>query len=321
MKTTCTAHTTIAFNFELNEGQLPAWILLLPAGQFSGRDGRTWINSQPDQVVAAFLANQRDIVVDVEHAAELKAPKGEEAPAQAWITALENRNGEIWGQVEYTPPGRARLESKEYRYYSPAFHFDSEGVIWSMASVGLTNKHNLYLPALNQQGDNTMKLALAIALALGLNHETATEDDAVAAIKKLQADRETALNSQKVPDLNLYVPRADYDMQLQKATNAQQQLDQIQAGQKEAAIIAEVDAAVKAGKVAPASRDVYLAICRQDGGLENFRKLVEASPVIAKESGLDDKEPKGQDVALNGEAAQVAAMFGNTAEDIKQFGN
>ncbi len=320
MKTNRTAHTAIAFNFELSEGQLPAWLLLVPAGRFAGRDGRTWINSQPDQVVAAFNASQRDIVVDLEHAAELKAPKGEAAPAQAWITALENRDGAIWGQVDYTEPGRALIESRQYRYYSPAFHFDSEGVIWSMASVGLTNKHNLYLPALNHQGDPAMKLALAIALALGLNHETATEDDAVAAIKKLQTDRETALNAQKAPDLNLYVPRADYDLQLQKATNAQQELDQIKKGQSEAEITAEVDAAVKAGKVAPASRDVYLAICRQDGGLENFRKLVAASPVIAKDSGLDDQDPGKQGVALNGEMATVAALFGNTADDIKKFG-
>lgn len=320
MKTTRTAHTTIAFNFELREGQLPDWLLLVPAGRFAGRDGRIWINSQPDQVVAAFLANQRDIVVDLEHAAELKAPKGDPAPAQAWITGLENRDGAVWGRVEYTDPGRALIESKQYRYYSPAFHFDSEGVIWSMASVGLTNKHNLFLPALNHQGDPAMKLAIAIALALGLNHETATEDEAVVAIKKLQTDRETALNAQKVPDLNLYVPRADYDLQLQKATNAQQQLDQIQQAKKETEITAEVDAAVKAGKVAPASRDVYLAICRQEGGLENFRKLVEASPVITKESGLDDKEAGKQAIALNGEMGAVAAMFGNTADDIKKFG-
>ena len=165
-----------------------------------------------------------------------------------------------------------------------------------------------------------MKLAIAIALALGLNHETATEDEAVAAIKKLQSDRETALNAQKVPDLNLYVPRADYDMQLQKAINAQQQLDQIKKGQQETEITTEVDAAVKAGKVAPASRDIYLAFCRQEGGLENFRKLVEASPVIAKESGLDDKDPAKPGVALNGEMAEVAALFGNTADDIKKFG-
>lgn len=320
MKTTRTAHTTIAFNFELTEGQLPDWLLLVPAGQFSGRDGRTWINAQPDQVVFAFQANQRDIVVDLEHAAELKAPQGEPAPAQAWITALENRDGAIWGRVEYTDPGRALIESRQYRYYSPAFHFDSGGVIWSMASVGLTNKHNLYLPALNNEGDHAMKLALAIALALGLNHETASEDDAVAAIKKLQAERETALNAQKVPDLNLYVPRADYDLQLQKASNAQQQLDQVNQRQKDAEITAEVDAAVKAGKVAPASRDVYLAICRQDGGLENFRKLVDAAPVIAKDSGLDDQDPAQGQVALNGEMAQVAALFGNSADDINTFG-
>lgn len=124
-----------------------------------------------------------------------------------------------------------------------------------------------------------------------------------------------------MPDLNLYVPRADYDLQLQKATNAQQQLDQIQQAKKETEITAEVDAAVKAGKVSPASRDTYLAICRQEGGLENFRKLVEALPAIAKDSGLDDKTPGQQDVALNGEVGAVAAMFGNTADDIKKFGS
>lgn len=47
----------------------------------SGRDGRQWFNDQPEAVIALNRAKERDIVFDYEHATQLKASKGEPAPA------------------------------------------------------------------------------------------------------------------------------------------------------------------------------------------------------------------------------------------------
>jgi phage I-like protein len=76
------------------------------------------------------------------------------------------------------------------------------------------------------------------------------------------------------------VPRADYDL----ATNRVTALEAEAQTRREAEITAAVDAAIEAGKVAPVSRDYHLATCRADGGLERFRAMVDASPVIAAKS-------------------------------------
>jgi phage I-like protein len=166
----------LALNFQLDaSGQLPNWLPLVPAGRFQGRDGRWWINDRPDDIIAALNSEGREIPWDCEHATELKAPKGEPAPACAFTGKLENRDGFIWGAVEWNSEGEKLVGGKQYKYYSPAFRFDRDSRrVLSLSSIGLTNKHNLpELPALNSQTteESVMKLPLAIAMALALNAE------------------------------------------------------------------------------------------------------------------------------------------------------
>ena len=145
----------LALNFELSEsGKAPEELPLIPAGSFSGRDGRTWQNSDPQAVINETRRVGRDVPLDIEHATELKGPKGEPAPAQAWIKVdqLEVRNGTVWGRVEWNDHGRQLVESKSYKYYSPAFYWDKSGQVRLLKSVALTNTHNLReLPALNHE--------------------------------------------------------------------------------------------------------------------------------------------------------------------------
>tara|TARA_R110002095_G_scaffold29483_1_gene29127 strand:- start:508 stop:747 length:240 start_codon:yes stop_codon:yes gene_type:complete len=48
----------------------------------SGSDGRQWLNDQSEALIAPNRAKKRDIVFDYEHATQLKASKGEPAPAR-----------------------------------------------------------------------------------------------------------------------------------------------------------------------------------------------------------------------------------------------
>ncbi|MCW7554440.1 phage protease [Endozoicomonas gorgoniicola] len=58
----------LALNFQLTEsGQAPEWLPLIPAGQFSGQDGRTWHNSTPEAVLARTRNVGRDVPWDIEH--------------------------------------------------------------------------------------------------------------------------------------------------------------------------------------------------------------------------------------------------------------
>lgn len=317
----------LALNFQLPpDGSVPEWIELIPPGQVvAGHDGRTWINDNPDGIVQSFRQDGRQLPLDWEHATELQAPQGLPAPAAAWGNELQARDGgAIWGHFEWTDRGRASVNSKEYRYISPVLLYEiGSGRIRGISSVALVNKPNLALPALNQQqlkkeGDYAMLKKLLILLGLA---ETATEEQALNAVTQLQGDLKTARNRAETPSLDKFVPRADYDKVVLRATNAETKLSDRDKADLDKAVTAAVDDAVKSGKIAPASRDYYTAMCRQEGGLAAFTKFLETAPVIGKGSDLDGKDPnEGNGLALNNEQSRIAAMFGNSAEDLEKYG-
>lgn len=302
-----------------------AWLPLIPAGEFSGRDKRAWNNSNPEGIVDAFIARNADLPVDFEHATEIKAPKGEPAPATGWIVALEVRDGEIWGKVKWTDLGLNAIRKREVRYYSPAFRHDKNGTVIALSSVGLTNKHNLDLPALNKETptptpeDDAMPLDKKIREALGLS-DKADVDDAVTAINTQKTELSTALNQAKTPDLNLFVPKADLQLALNRAQQAEQKLADIETAQLNAEIDAEINSALEAGKIAPANKDYFTGLCRQEGGLDKFKDYVKTAPAVVSKSELDKKDPDKTDTALNAELSEMAASMGLSEQDIKEFG-
>lgn len=312
-----------SLNFELpTDGGLPEWIELIPAGQvITGRDGRTWINDRPDIVLQSFAAEGKDLPIDWEHSSELKAPEGEPAPAAGWISQLELREGgAIWGRVSWTDRGAESIASREYRYLSPVFRFEIESRrIFRITSCGLTNQPNLFLNALNSEHHtevSTMNLAELLA-GLGLP-ATATFQDAMNRIGQIKAEHATALNQANNPPLDKFVPRADYDTALNRATSAETKLADQAKAQLETSINAEIDTALKAGKITPATKDYHVAQCRQEGGLERFKAYCQAAPVIAGDSGLDGKQPVDQGTALNAEEQKICKMMGISVDEYKK---
>lgn len=306
------------------EGNAPEWVELIPPGvEIAGRDGRAWINDQPLLVIDTFNRMGRDMPIDWEHATEKKAPNGEPAPAAGWINKVEVRDGgAIWGRVAWNERGKQSVESREYRYLSPVFAFEKESRrIVRILSAGLTNSPNLHLTALNheQDEDDPMKLSEAIRKALGLKDD-ATEEQAVNAIEQLRADLDTAQNREATPSLDKFVPRSDYDKAIERATNAENQVKSNQEKALNTEIDSEIDAALKAGKIAPASVEYHKANCREEGGLDRFREFVKSAPAIAGDTDLGNKKPGDQGKALNAEEQKIAEMFGNTAEDIQKYG-
>lgn len=289
------------------QGANAVWLPMIPAGDVIGRDGRSWKNSNPDAVVAAFDAK---LPFDIEHSTEIRGPEGKDADAAGWILALENRNGEIWAQVEWTYIGRYKITDKLYSYYSPAFTYNEEGVITAMSSAGLTNKPNFYVPALNRQEENEMKLPQLILAALGLT-EAATEQDAVTAINTLKSEKDVALNRASNIDLNVSVPKETYQLALNRAETAEAALKAIQ----ESEIDALVDDAIKAGKVAPANKEMFLGMCRAEGGIEQFKKFVETAPAIATNSKVTTTQTSVQADALDPEEIALCRKMGVTQEE------
>lgn len=151
--------------------QVPEWVALIPAGEVIGRDGRRWVNNSPGGIIQAFVANGIDLPVDIEHSTELKAPKGEIAPAVGWVRELKEFGGAIWGRIEWNETGRQMVATKSYRYLSPVIRYGkTQGEIVALTSVALTNRPNMDLPALNHLGATGGR----VAAVTGLN---ATEKD------------------------------------------------------------------------------------------------------------------------------------------------
>lgn len=307
--------------FPSQGGGAPQWVELLPPGpEVVGRDGRKWRLDDAAQVAISSYDSDRDIPIDYEHSTEIKAPEGEPAPAAGWIKQLQARGGALWGEVEWTDRGRQMVAGREYRYLSPVFLHskDRPQRILKLLSAGLTNNPNLRMTALNRE-ENSMDQEILKALGLA---EDAGGEQAVAAINTLKTERdnaeEKARNSARQPSLDKFAPRADYDAAVERASNAEAKLAEAGKQVREQEIEAEITKALEAGKITPATADYHRAQCKAEGGLERFKEYVEAAPEVARNTNLGGTPP-GKGAALTGDAAKIAAMFGHTAEDLKEY--
>lgn len=175
---------------------VPEWIHLIPASEVRTHDGRgPYRVTDMVALMAASLAQGDKLVLDENHATDLAAPRGEEAPARGWIVELQQRGGGIWGRVEWTEAGRSKVAAKEYRGISPVIAHRADGTVTHILRASLVNQPNFVgLAALHQQeGDKHMDFRAKLIEALGLDSEA---DDAaiIAAIKaRLEAkpDAET----------------------------------------------------------------------------------------------------------------------------------
>ena len=304
---------------------VPEWVMLFPAGgRIEGRDGRTFLMepSDADLMIASFAADGGHLPVDLEHASQVRAVQGLDAPAVGWITGMEARGGAVWARVEWTAKGRELVGSRAYRYISPSFHFDKPtGRVLRAVSAGLTNMPNFRMTAVARERADEEETSMDKGLleALGLK-EGASAEEALAAARELkgkvdsaESELATARESAKgkAVDPQLYVPRADFEA----ATARVETLENAEKARAAAAEEAAVDEAIKAGKITPAGREYHLATCRVIGAAA-FRTHMDAQPAIATASrqvGVGEDPAKGK-VTLTDDEVAMARQFGRSPE-------
>jgi phage I-like protein len=314
--------TARACNAILDGTPPPDWIQLLPAGPaITGADGRAWTLPDPQTLIATFTARNKPLVVDWEHSSAHRAPQGLDAPAAGWIDRLEARNGAIWGHVDWTPKAAQQLINKEYRFLSPSFTYAKPGhQIVALVSAGLTNQPNLNLTALNQEQSPMDLTAITAALGLAAGADIAAIVAAITALKS-EGEGDSAAMNRSQPDLQKFIPRPDYDAALNRAANAEQKLAEIATAQLNQQIETALNTALKAGQICPATVEFYRAGCQKADGLIAFNQFLKtAPPVLGAAPDLDGKPPGGTATATNAELLAVSAQFGNSVEDLKQFG-
>lgn len=296
---------------------LPDWIELLPAGPaIVGADGRAWTLPDPQTVITAFQQRGKPLVVDWEHATEHRAPQGLDAPAAGWIDQMDVRTGAVWGHVDWTERAAQQIAAKEYRFLSPVFSYRvADRAIVALTSAALTNTPNLTLTALNAETP-AMDDSLLEQLRYLFNLPTlATVADIRAQLETLitQLDAQTATAGQRLslseyltavnakaetPSLDRFVPRADYDAALARASNAETQLAAQQKAAQDAEIEILIQNALTAKKIIPATTDYYRAMCQMQDGIAAFKGFLEKTPELLPASGLEGKAPP-QATALN----------------------
>ena len=252
--------------------------------------------------------------VDINHAEFLKAPNGDGSPAAGWIERLDVRDGAIWGRVAWTPSGAEALNARAYRYLSPVLRHDKDGRVLGLAGAGLVNRPNLSMAALNAEQGVVMKNLFA---KLGLP-ETASENDAIAAVDKLNA----SLHAAQTPSLALFVPRADFDRVNGELVALNARIEKEKKAGRDQEVTAFLEAAVKDGKVAPGAKDHYLALCATDDGFTQVKQLVAASASFFKPANLDPAAAAGAGggaVALNAEQKDAALKLGIDEKKYAEF--
>lgn len=133
---------------------IPDMIQLLPAGPVHSLKGDFLVDAESVRAIMADAnLRQNDLVVDYEH----QTLTGQEAPAAAWIKALEDRGPDgIWGKVEWTPRAREYVANREYRYLSPVILVrKSDKRVIAIRSAGLTNTPAIdgMVPIVNKWGE------------------------------------------------------------------------------------------------------------------------------------------------------------------------
>ena len=306
-----------------SESGIPNRIQILPAGkEIKGVDGRHWKNENPAVLCKKMNENYKvtvknGCVIDENHSTDLAAPEGREAPAFGWFRNFTlEKDGSIWADVEWNSRGKKAILNKEYKYISPVFTRDKDGNITEILRAALTNNPNLDNPALNSSQETAeeknMDKELCTALGLSENAETA---DALKAVEKLKNELNSAKN--KGVDLVSYAPRADLIAMQERAEKAEKALAELNSASLKVKATAAVEQAVKDGKIAPASKDVYLDLCSSEDGFEKFERIMAATPSINGTKQVPDGSPDGEAVEMNAAEKEWASSMGYTEEQWK----
>ncbi|KAA6405661.1 phage protease [Candidatus Tokpelaia sp.] len=305
-------------------GTAPKWVQIFPKGpHIKARDGREW-ELDANAVIAAFTANQGPLAVDYEHAQDILPEIGEKAPASGWIEELQTRDDGLYARIEWTAEAARAIAAREYRYISPSFSHLKNGYITKLIGAGLVNRPAFIMHALarrqqqqKQKQEHEMSLQ-AIAASLGLK-EDAIEKDIIAAIAGQKSDREKerqALCSAMAVKSDSDMPTIIKAVEAQKLAAAeavakskqsegeqtalaalqtqfaegQKELAELRGQMRDKDVDSFLDGAIAAGKMTPAARAEYKALCNTQEGFDGCKKLVEKLPALAKASNLDGKQ-------------------------------
>ena len=300
----------------------PEWVQYLPAPDAQGRvigvDGRTWTVKDPQALVDGIT---RKLAFDINHSSELAAPKGGESPAAAWAdkSRFQVRDDKsIWVKPDWTKRGLNAVQDRDYGFFSPAFDHNKAGVILRLVGGGLTNEPNFTQLALNRAGAHSREenpMLEQILAALGFKAD-AKPEDVLAAIGNQKLELTRATNAAANPPVDKFVPKADHDVVVQRAINAEKKLSERDKADHDKAVDAEIKGALQAGQITPATEPHFRATCASAEGLESFRQFRIKAPKLLPEQIVPAKPAPGTETSELTEAQRaICARTGVSEKD------
>ncbi|KUJ73924.1 hypothetical protein AVO42_00440 [Thiomicrospira sp. XS5] len=336
----------------------PIDIQLTPAGYFRAGDGRPadapqgWYidHNIAIQLIADVALSQNDLVIDYEHQTLHKERNGQPAPAAGWFKRLEWRatgdNPGLWAVgVKWTDPAKAAILSGQYRYLSPVFTYQPQtGHITAVKMAAITNSPGLdglqaladlsldhYLQCTQNTHNSSTKQEVtpmwkALLAKLGLP-ETATEDEAMAALTAIQtkADKAeeyepkiTALTEQ-VTTLQAAEPDPAKFVPVEVVNGLKTELAALTQEQAAASVDTTVAKAIEDGLLRPVEKGWATKL-----GQSNMAALTEyignqapIAALAAKQADPGTPTPS-KTAALTDNQKSVARAFGLTDAEFKQ---
>lgn len=277
----------------------PEWVTIFPKiGRIKTRFGGKSYTVDPEALAAAFAADGLDLPVDVNHAIDLAAPRGERSDAVGWLKEMRVQDGRLQARVEWLDEGRELIVSRKYRYVSPSFFADKDGRTLALKALSLVPSPALAnQPALASAPSSTTKEERKmekLAAALGLQPD-ASEGSLLAALSAG------------------FVPKKNHDELVAQLAASETKLKEIEDAGRKARVDALIEGALKEKKILPAEKDHYAQLCATDSGFESVKALLAAKSSALGGSGLDKKKEPAADAPLT--ATQLAAKANKMVAD------
>lgn len=314
-----------SFEIEYGTSKLPKEIELIPSEEmFIGFDGRAFKAIDKHSIVEKTNSKLKYLVIDENHKTDYTAGTGQSTEAMGWMhDFFVKEDNSVWALVEWTLSGAARIENKEYKYISPVYEVDKLGNIISILRAAITNNPNLRLTALNNNSNNNSNnnkgesMSKEINNALGIS-ENAENSEILTAINNVKKENESLkreLNAERENTKTL----TEKNQNLEKALNeVNKELAQFKKTSIEKEALQVVEKAINDGKIAPATKEVYLQLCMEEGGIEKFNKIMENTPK-AKLFEQSNIPSKTDNTSLNEADEKVAKAMGYTKEEMLEM--
>lgn len=352
MKHTAFVLLTAALNLQAH-----ADVQLVPAGEFSSRDGRPtevpkWKISDAQGRALAARLNARHIKTlfqfDYEHQAILAEKNGQPAPASGWAQNFEWRDGDgLYAlNVQWTERALQMMKAGEYRYISPVLIYSKKtGEVLDVFNASLVgNPAVLELdPAASeaalsafftqQESSDMNPILKALLTALGLS-ETATQEQATAALSALQTQAGLVTGLQaEIVTLKAKVTTAEEAtaalsaqagqpdpakwVSMDRFTALSAQVSTLQAAQLGDEVERLIQGAEAEGKCSGVVSDVWRDVGKKD--IAQLKALIEKTPANPVLAGKQQTGGKKLDTAPAADDAAVLAICSATGISAEAF--